>query len=86
MHLLSPHCIHLFAHDSLNIAQDHPAQRQPAVAPRGDPADVASPYQEAVTRDFGVGWIVAECADKELGKSKHDEMYLWRTLVCAGIV
>ncbi len=65
--LLPPNRIHLVAHDALDLAQHPQAQRQPAVEPWSDRADVAGPDQQFVAGDLGIGRVVAQRAQEQLG-------------------
>jgi len=46
---------HHLTHDALDIPQDHPAKWQPGVDARSGAADVASPDEELVAGDVGIG-------------------------------
>ena len=58
---------HLLAHDRLDAAQHPQPQRQPAVQTRCDRSHVAGPDQQFVAGDFGVGWVVAQGPQEQLG-------------------
>jgi hypothetical protein len=65
--LLSANGIHFVAHDLLDLAQHPQAQGQPAVEPRADRADVAGPDQQLVAGHLGVGRVVTQGAQEQLG-------------------
>jgi hypothetical protein len=65
--LLSANGIHLVADDTLDPAQHPQPEWQPAVQPRPDWADVAGPDQQLVARHLGVGRVVAQGAQEQLG-------------------
>ena len=65
--LLPANRIHLVAHHALDIAQHPQPQRQPAVEPGTDRADVAGADQQLMAGDLGVGWVVAQRAQEQLG-------------------
>ena len=58
---------HLLAHHVLDLAQHPQAQRQPAVEAGRDRADIAGPDQQLVAGNFGVGRVVAQRAQEQLG-------------------
>ena len=65
--LLPANRIHLVADDLLDLAQHPQAQRQPAVQPGPDRADVAGADQQLVAGHLGVGRVVAQRAQEQLG-------------------
>ena len=65
--LLPANRVHLVAHDLLDLAQHPQTQRQPAVQAGPDRADVAGPDQQLVAGDLGVGRVVAQRAQEQLG-------------------
>ena len=58
---------HLLAHDVLDFAQHPKAQRQPAVQAGPDRADVAGPDQQFVAGHLGVGRVVTQRMEEQLG-------------------
>jgi hypothetical protein len=65
--LLSANGIHFVADDLLDLAQHPQAEGQPAVEPGADRTDVAGPDQELMARYLGVGRVIAQGAQEQLG-------------------
>ena len=65
--LLAADRVHLLAHDPLDLAQHPQAEWQPAVEARRDRSDVAGADQQLVAGDFGIGGVVAQRAQEQLG-------------------
>ena len=59
--------IHFLADNSLDLAQDPQPQRQPGVQPRPNGPDIARADQQLVAGHLGIGGVVAQCAQEELG-------------------
>src|SRR6202011_2680848 len=65
--LLSANGVHLVADDALDLAQHPQTQRQPRVQTRSDRPDVACADQQLVTGHLGVGGVVSQRAQEQLG-------------------
>jgi hypothetical protein len=63
--------VHLVAHDTLDVAVHFPPEGKPGVSARGGTADVAGTDEELVARNFGVGRVVAEGTQEQLGQTQH---------------
>ena len=70
-HLLRADRVHLLADDLDDLLVDSPAQRQQREEPGADLAHVAAAHEQAMARRLGVGGIVAERRDVELGEALH---------------
>ena len=69
LHLLAADPVLLLADDLLDPVVDPLAERQQRVDPGAELADVAGPQQQAVRRHLGVGRVVAERGEEEVGQS-----------------
>jgi hypothetical protein len=72
VHLLeAPGRVHLLADDPLDVAEHQPAERQPGVAARSGPADVAGADEQPVARHLGVGRVLAQGAQEQGRHAEH---------------
>ena len=69
LHLLAADRVHLLADDLLDAVADALAERQQRVDPGAELADVAGPEQQPVRRHLGVGGIVAERGEEQVGQA-----------------
>ena len=69
LHLLSADAVDLLADHLLDPLLDPEAERQEGVDPRAKLADVAGTHQELVRHHLGLGRIVAEGREEELGEA-----------------
>jgi hypothetical protein len=69
VHLLGTDPLHLFADDRFDAALDPESERKPGENTGALAADVAGAHEQAVARHLGVGGVLAEGSDKELGES-----------------
>ncbi len=58
--------VHLLANDGFDLAHNPQAQGKKIINTARDLADHAGPHQQAMTDDFGVSRILAECRDQRL--------------------
>ena len=65
--------VHLLADDLLDPLVDPEAERQQRVDPGAELADVARPDEQAMRRHLGIGRVVAERGEEELGESHGRE-------------
>ena len=65
--LLPADRVHLLAHHAFDVAQHPQPQRQPAVQPGCDGPDVSGPDQKFVAGHLGVGGVIAQGAQEQLG-------------------
>ena len=65
--LLSADRVHLFAHDTFDLAEHPQTQRLPAVQAGSDRAHIARADQQLMAGDLGVGGVVAQRAQEEFG-------------------
>ena len=73
LHLLPADRRYLLANDPLDVAHDSDAERQPGVAARPHPADVAGAHEQLVARNIGVRRVVAQRAQEQRRQShQHD--------------
>ena len=69
LHLLAADRVLLLADDLLDPVVDPLAERQQRVDPRAELADVAGPEEQAMGRHLGIGGVVAQGREEELGES-----------------
>ena len=82
VHLLGADGVHFFAHDVFDALQNAQTQRQPGVSTWGSATDISGPQQQAMTRDFGLGGVVTQCAHKERRQTmNHAEIRLLRRAI-----
>ena len=65
--LLPANGVHLLTNDALDLAQHPQTQRQPGVQAGPDGPDVAGADQQLVARHLGVGGVLAQRAQEQLG-------------------
>ena len=69
LHLLAADAVHLLADDLLDPLVDALAEWQQRVDPGAELAHVAGPLEQSMRRHLGVGRVVAERGEEEVGKS-----------------
>ena len=69
LHLLAADRVELLADDLLDALVDAEAERQQRVDPGPELADVSRPEQQAVRRHLGLGGVVAERGEEQVGQT-----------------
>ena len=69
LHLLAADPVHLLADDLLDALVDPEPERQQRVDPGAELADVAGPDEQPVRRHLGVGRVVAQGREEEVGQA-----------------